>query len=836
MGNWVRSSTAAFVVFASLLILHVLTTSGATAATPARRHGATIVATVTGLPHSVRPSALITGPGGFRATVDRIGSTRVAVPRTGRYKMIVRRVKFGRRVGTVRAGADAYPKHPSVSIRIGAGAVKDLAIAYGSIVNPGLVRLSPRAIVSPSGSPSNPTGLVIRPSVKAPDRGEIVSVAPSSRLPFGILSRVTAARRTSRGLALTLRSVPVSEVAPVLDFDVAAKVPGSARASSASCNGLGGIHPWHEFTNAHLQGSISTVDWVIPSATLTASFDVSAGIDVDATVGIKCSLSAHSVPIRAVVPPGIPVYATISGDLSASVAAGVDLKAGVKVPVTVGAETYGVPPTLLWRPLISLGSPSIVKRFTSVLNAGVGAGVSADIGVGDPDVGNAHVAIDSSLDFRASPGNCSWGLDLGKFSATGKLLAFSVSTPSTPPIYHKTLWSDPCASSGGSGSSGGGGGGGGSPPVTSPNGWPQISMTNAVSVGGGGDFSCALLADHRVACWGASNGQGMLGDGALFGHGPIPVSGISSATALGVGEAASCAVVSGGVIECWGWNPFGEIGNGTTTDALTPARVTGISKAVDVAAGESHACAVLSGGGVKCWGRNWRGQLGNGTKTGPETCGEYSCSLTPVNVGGVTDAKEVAAGGDQTCVRRAGGTVDCWGGMDFVYESTIPVEVPGLTGAVEISAGFYQACARLSNGHVDCWGVDAGGGLGNGSTISSGMAPVEVSGITNATRISTGDGHSCATLATHVVKCWGSNWHGELGVGTETGPEECGSWGACSTVPVTVFGISNAAGVGAGIFHTCAVLTTGRVECWGEANGWVGEPLGPDALVPIFVP
>jgi alpha-tubulin suppressor-like RCC1 family protein len=206
-----------------------------------------------------------------------------------------------------------------------------------------------------------------------------------------------------------------------------------------------------------------------------------------------------------------------------------------------------------------------------------------------------------------------------------------------------------------------------------------------------------------------------------------------------------------------------------------------------------------------------------------------------VTASGIGNAKAIAAGGDQSCAVLADGSVDCWGEMDFIPGHSSPTEVPGITNAKAVTAGYYQACALLTNGHVDCWGVGAGGGLGNASTTNS-ANPVEVSGITNATQISTGDDFSCALLSTGDVKCWGSNESGQLGVGTESGPEQCGSWGSCSKVPVTVHSLSGASALGAGLRHACAALASGRVMCWGENNAWISGGTQPDALTPVLVP
>ena len=68
--------------------------------------------------------------------------------------------------------------------------------------------------------------------------------------------------------------------------------------------------------------------------------------------------------------------------------------------------------------------------------------------------------------------------------------------------------------------------------------------------------------------------------------------------------------------------------------------------------------------------------------------------------------------------------------------------------------------------------------------------------------VSAGSVHTCRVLATGVVECWGTE-----GVGP-------------STLPDGTF-----TSVSAGLFHTCGVLDTGAVECWGWDN--VGQSTPP---------
>ena len=94
---------------------------------------------------------------------------------------------------------------------------------------------------------------------------------------------------------------------------------------------------------------------------------------------------------------------------------------------------------------------------------------------------------------------------------------------------------------------------------------------------------------------------------------------------------------------------------------------------------------------------------------------------------------------------------------------------------------------------------------GDGTTSDSSI-PVSVRGISTAIAITAGEEHTCALLRSGSVQCWGRNDEGELGNGTIRS----------SSVPVRVRTISTATHVAAGIRFTCALLSDGAMRCWGD--------------------
>ena len=136
------------------------------------------------------------------------------------------------------------------------------------------------------------------------------------------------------------------------------------------------------------------------------------------------------------------------------------------------------------------------------------------------------------------------------------------------------------------------------------------------------------------------------------------------------------------------------------------------------------------------------------------------------------------------------------------------MDVIGLSEPVSaIAAGDRHTCALVTAGGVQCWGNNSFSQLGNDSTTYS-FTPLDVLGLSGpASAIAAGLSHTCAVMSAGGVQCWGDNSSSQLGNDSTTS----------SPTPLDVIGLSGSVtAIAAGFAHTCAVTSAGGVQCWGD--------------------
>ncbi len=150
------------------------------------------------------------------------------------------------------------------------------------------------------------------------------------------------------------------------------------------------------------------------------------------------------------------------------------------------------------------------------------------------------------------------------------------------------------------------------------------------------------------------------------------------------------------------------------------------------------------------------------------------------------------------------------------------IDHASVNGLKQIVSGDAHTCALTGQGRVRCWGDNQFGQLGYGNAIDVGDDPSRLPHAAGdvlllpasvpVMQVVAGNNHTCALMQTGLVYCWGRNHHGQLGYNRtdNLGDGE----------PVTSFGYVTvgdlATRIAAGGDHTCAVLHSGALRCWGR--------------------
>lgn len=394
-----------------------------------------------------------------------------------------------------------------------------------------------------------------------------------------------------------------------------------------------------------------------------------------------------------------------------------------------------------------------------------------------------------------------------------------------------------------------------------------------------------LIDDGAVKCWGSEGGDlVLLARDDLF---PVPLPAVALA-----GEVASlesyggfnrCATLVDGRVQCWGYNdgymlglpdPDVVIGDDPAEMGQALASVDlGGARARGVAGTGLGYCAWFDDGRVRCWGTSFAGSLGvpdgDVIGDGPAELGE---SLQALELGVGFDVVAVDGDGGFFCARSRAGRIKCWGanergqlgigsyqarGADpaLMGDALPAVDLGDSARAIQVSVGYQHACALLEDGRVKCWGSAServvefgewyhwdGGRLGLGDLRDRGGEPedmgdnlpaVDLGKHAKAVAVAAGYLHTCALLESGDLKCWGANDVGQLGLGDDDDRgDEADEMGDA------LLGIDLGSGRHAVAFEaiglgTCALLDDRSVKCFGQGVGDDPGEMG-DALEPVL--
>jgi alpha-tubulin suppressor-like RCC1 family protein/outer membrane protein assembly factor BamB len=312
---------------------------------------------------------------------------------------------------------------------------------------------------------------------------------------------------------------------------------------------------------------------------------------------------------------------------------------------------------------------------------------------------------------------------------------------------------------------------------------------------------------------------------------------------LGAGQRHSIAVLSNNTLWTWGLNNFGQLGdgtsgtsgtnlvfrnrpnlvgtNGTTTTNAVWAAVSGGSRGYDVATNQpgGFSIGIQTNGSLWAWGLNDRGQLGLGSLT---------TQRLPVRVGTDTNWVQAEAGATHVIALKRDGSIWTWGGNEAGQlgigtrdtNSLVPVRVGTDAAWVEVRAGGFFSLARRADGTIWGWGTNTHGelGLGNNTTQRS---PQMIGSDSNWVEISAGVFHSLGRKSDGTIWSWGRNNFGQLGLGTGLAN---GNEGANTNQPARVGTDTDWKFIEAARFHSFAIKASGALWAWGANHfGQLGD-------------
>ena len=240
---------------------------------------------------------------------------------------------------------------------------------------------------------------------------------------------------------------------------------------------------------------------------------------------------------------------------------------------------------------------------------------------------------------------------------------------------------------------------------------------------------------------------------------PLPALKVST------GRNFTCALLNDKSVWCWGDNDVGQTGNGINTgDVLNPSKVVNLDSVEEIhTSGISlSACAIKTDRSVWCWGYNANYEISS----------QEGHHRSPVVIAQYKNAASLSLGSNSICALSISGKAVCakannrgQAGLGNTTSNLGFHTVKISTALTQIKSGTEHVCAKDMSEDLYCWGKNDFGQIGYGDESSSVNSPRRV--LSDVKEFALGGDHTCAITNQNKLMCWGFNGLGQLGIGSQ---------------------------------------------------------------------
>ncbi|MCT4581309.1 MAG: T9SS type A sorting domain-containing protein [Flavobacteriales bacterium] len=284
-------------------------------------------------------------------------------------------------------------------------------------------------------------------------------------------------------------------------------------------------------------------------------------------------------------------------------------------------------------------------------------------------------------------------------------------------------------------------------------------------------------------------------------------------------------VKNNGTLWAVGVNNFGQLGDNSITNKTAPVQIGTANNWEKVIAGNLYSLALQTNRSLWGWGRNNHAQFGNGkNKNTPQPVD------TSMHWRKATSSMAYQSG--HTLAIKEDGTLWAWGqnndgqlGNGSTYtHAVLPIQISNDTTWHSIANGFFFSVATKTDGTLWTWGRNGRGQLGLGSFVFKKTTPTQVGTDSTWNMVSAGSEFALALKNDGTLWAWGYNYNGQLGDGTTT----------TRHTPIQIGSDSNWVYINAGAKHSFGIKADSTLWSWGsDQHGQAGR--GGNLRVPMQV-